>query len=288
MTTRVRKTVRTATGRTRVVTSSLGVGTASAGQRIDDLIATVGGWRGERLAELRALIHEVDPDVVEDWKWMGTPVWSHDGMYVLANAHKGKVKLQFFHGAQLPDPKQLFNAGLGGGKWRAIDLHAPRGREGVTPEYRLSRAVPCRASRVPTEQCSRSDLCRSAKDAGGQPVFAGCQRRAVGWHAPFLSARLRRGPVRYGRIGQPTMTAPTGDQRRAREDCGNRYLSSPALSHGRSSHLPPCATGDERAFLLQLCDTSQCACTARREPELPPGDQVHRRPARDVLLHAVA
>ena len=53
---------------------------------------------------------------------MGTPVWSHDGMYVLANAHKGKVKLQFFHGAQLPDPKQLFNAGLGGGKWRAIDF----------------------------------------------------------------------------------------------------------------------------------------------------------------------
>jgi len=122
VTTRVRKTVRTATGRTRAVTSSLGAGTAHARQRIDDLIATVGGWRGERLAELRALIHEVDPGVVEDWKWMGTPVWSHDGMYVLANAHKGKVKLQFFHGAQLPDLKQLFNAGLGGGTWRAIDF----------------------------------------------------------------------------------------------------------------------------------------------------------------------
>jgi hypothetical protein len=122
VTTRVRKTVRTATGRTRAVTSSLGAGTAHARQRIDDLIATVGGWRGERLAELRALIHEVDPGVVEDWKWMGTPVWSHDGMYVLANAHKGKVKLQFFHGAQLPDPKQLFNAGLEGGTWRAIDF----------------------------------------------------------------------------------------------------------------------------------------------------------------------
>lgn len=96
--------------------------TNDAGKKIDQMIAKVGDWRGERLAEIRGLIHEVDPDVVEDWKWMGTPVWSHDGMYVLANPHKGKVKLQFFHGAQLSDPKQLFNAGLDGGKWRAIDL----------------------------------------------------------------------------------------------------------------------------------------------------------------------
>ena len=63
-----------------------------------------------------------DPEVIEDWKWMGTPVWSHEGMYALANAHKDKVKLTFHHGAQLPDPKKLFNAGLGGNKWRAIDL----------------------------------------------------------------------------------------------------------------------------------------------------------------------
>ena len=94
----------------------------TAAKKIDQLIAKVGDWRGERLAEIRALIREVDPDVVEEWKWMGTPVWSHDGMYVLANPHKGKVKLQFFHGAQLADPKKLFNAGLDGGKWRAIDF----------------------------------------------------------------------------------------------------------------------------------------------------------------------
>ncbi len=95
---------------------------ASAGTRIDDLIARLGDWRGERLAEIRALIHAVDPEVIEEWKWMGTPVWSHDGMYVLANAHKAKVKLQFFHGAKLADPKSLFNAGLAGGTWRAIDF----------------------------------------------------------------------------------------------------------------------------------------------------------------------
>jgi hypothetical protein len=94
----------------------------SAGKKIDQMLAKTKDWRGERLAELRALIHQVDPKVVEEWKWMGTPVWSNNGMYVLANPHKGKVKLQFFHGAQLADPKKLFNAGLEGGKWRAIDF----------------------------------------------------------------------------------------------------------------------------------------------------------------------
>ena len=94
----------------------------SASQRIDRAIAALDDWRGDRLAEIRKLIHEVDPNVIEDWKWMGTPVWSHDGMYVLANAHKDKVKLTFFHGAKLADPKKLFNAGLTGNKWRAIDF----------------------------------------------------------------------------------------------------------------------------------------------------------------------
>jgi len=94
----------------------------SPAKRIDKMIAALGDWRGERLAEIRKLIHEVDPEVIEEWKWMGTPVWSHEGMYALANAHKKKVKLTFLHGAQLSDPKRLFNAGLDGNKWRAIDL----------------------------------------------------------------------------------------------------------------------------------------------------------------------
>ncbi len=64
-------------------------GRSSASRRIDKAIADLGDWRGERLAEIRALVHEVDPEVLEEWKWMGTPVWSHDGMYALANAHKG-------------------------------------------------------------------------------------------------------------------------------------------------------------------------------------------------------
>jgi hypothetical protein len=75
----------------------------NASKTIDKAIAALKDWRGERLAEIRKLIHEVDPEVIEDWKWMGTPVWSHDGMYALANAHKDKVKITFHHGAQLRD-----------------------------------------------------------------------------------------------------------------------------------------------------------------------------------------
>ena len=108
----------------------------SAAAKITERIRELGDWRGERLAELRALIHDVDPDVVEDWKWMGTPVWSHDGMVVLANPHKDKVKLTFFHGAKLADPDGLFNAGLGGGKWRAIDI-----REGDTIDKPALKAL---------------------------------------------------------------------------------------------------------------------------------------------------
>ena len=94
----------------------------SASRKIEEMIASLGDWRGEWLAEIRRLIHEVDPEVVEDWKWRGTPVWSNEGMYANANAFKEKVKLTFFHGAQLSDPNNLFNAGLGGNKWRAIDI----------------------------------------------------------------------------------------------------------------------------------------------------------------------
>jgi hypothetical protein len=77
-------------------------GKTSASKRIDKTIADLGDWRGERLAEIRRLIHEVDPEVVEEWKWMGSPVWWHEWMDALANAHKDKVKPTFHHGAQLP------------------------------------------------------------------------------------------------------------------------------------------------------------------------------------------
>ena len=104
-------------------TKAARVAKMGASRRIDKAIADLGDWRGERLAQIRALIHEVDPEVVEEWKWMGSPVWSNQGMYALANAHKDKVKLTFFHGAKLRDPKKILNTGRGGNTWRAIDFH---------------------------------------------------------------------------------------------------------------------------------------------------------------------
>jgi hypothetical protein len=91
-------------------------------ERIDELIAKLPDWRGKTLANIRKSILEADREIIEEWKWMGSPVWSHDGMIAVGNAHKDKVKLTFAHGASLPDPEKLFNAGLGGNAWRAIDL----------------------------------------------------------------------------------------------------------------------------------------------------------------------
>ena len=91
-------------------------------ERIDQFIENLTDWRGKTLASVRKTILEADREIIEEWKWMGSPVWSRDGMIAVGNAHKDKVKLTFSHGASLPDPDKLFNAGLEGGTWRAIDL----------------------------------------------------------------------------------------------------------------------------------------------------------------------
>jgi len=108
----------------------------NASEMIDRKIKFLGDWRGEGLARIRRLVHEVDPEVVEDWKWKGVPVWSHGGMYALANAYKDKISLVFFHGAQLGDPKKLFNNMLEGNKWRAIDIF-----EGKWPDEEALKAL---------------------------------------------------------------------------------------------------------------------------------------------------
>ncbi len=95
----------------------------SASALIDQRIADLGGWRGESLRRMRQLIHEADPAVVEEWKWMGTPVWSHDGILCTGESYKSAVKLTFAKGASLADPARLFNASLDGNTRRAIDIH---------------------------------------------------------------------------------------------------------------------------------------------------------------------
>ena len=93
-----------------------------ASELISERIAELGDWRGKTLARMRKLIHEADPDVVEEWKWMGTPVWSHDGIICTGESYKKVVKLTFAKGASLKDPARLFNSSLDGNVRRAIDI----------------------------------------------------------------------------------------------------------------------------------------------------------------------
>jgi hypothetical protein len=90
--------------------------------QIDRLIAGLDDWRGKTFASIRKCILAVDREIIEEWKWMGSPVWSRDGIIAVANPHKGKVKLTFDYGARLADPEKLFNAGLEGNQRRAIDF----------------------------------------------------------------------------------------------------------------------------------------------------------------------
>jgi hypothetical protein len=96
---------------------------ASASELISQRIADLGDWRGDALSDMRKLIHAADPGVVEEWKWMGTPIWSHDGIICTGESYQSVVKLTFAKGAALKDPKRLFNSSLDGNVRRAIDIH---------------------------------------------------------------------------------------------------------------------------------------------------------------------
>src|SRR5271167_4320191 len=95
----------------------------SASALIDAKIKELGDWRGKMLAQLRGIIHEADPEIVEEWKWMGTPVWSHGGIVSTGETYKNVVKMTFAKGATLQDPSGLFNSSLDGNVRRAIDIH---------------------------------------------------------------------------------------------------------------------------------------------------------------------
>jgi hypothetical protein len=98
----------------------------AASANITKRIQELGDWRGETLAHVRRLIHDADPDIQEEWKWMGTPIWSHDGGVCTGESYKQVVKLTFFRGASIKDPKKLFNSSLEGNTRRAIDLREGR------------------------------------------------------------------------------------------------------------------------------------------------------------------
>lgn len=113
----------------------------SASELITRRIAELRDWRGETLGKMRKLIKAADPEVVEEWKWMGTPVWSHDGIICTGESYKDKVKLTFAKGASLKDPAGLFNSSLDGNARRAIDIHEAEEVDGVAFKALVREAV---------------------------------------------------------------------------------------------------------------------------------------------------
>jgi hypothetical protein len=139
-----------------------------ASDKIDLLIAGITDWRGKTLASVRKAILDADREIIEEWKWMGSPVWSCDGIIAVGNAHKDKVKLTFDHGARLLDPEKLFNAGLEGNQRRAIDffegdkVNAPALKNLVRAAIGYNR---CRAKKKPTRKAPAP---KSAKATPGK------------------------------------------------------------------------------------------------------------------------
>ncbi|MBK9063958.1 MAG: DUF1801 domain-containing protein [Acidobacteria bacterium] len=118
----------------------------SASELISKRIAELGDWRGETLGRMRKLIREADPDVVEEWKWMGTPVWAHDGIICTGETYKSVVKLTFHKGASLKDPARLFNSSLDGNARRAIDIHEGEKVDGSAFKALFRQAVDLNSS----------------------------------------------------------------------------------------------------------------------------------------------
>jgi hypothetical protein len=119
----------------------------AASELISKRIAELGDWRGETLRRMRKLIQEADPNVLEEWKWMGTPVWSHDGIICTGESYKNVVKLTFLKGASLKDPARLFNSSLEGNARRAIDIHEGEKVNGSAFKALVREAVALNSSR---------------------------------------------------------------------------------------------------------------------------------------------
>jgi len=130
----------------------------SAASAIENIIKTLGDWRGKTLAKVRKLIHEADPEIVEEWKWMGTPVWSHDGDICTGETYKSVVKLTFARGASLKDPSRLFNSSLEGNVRRAIDI-----REGEEIDETALKALVRAALALNLERKSKPKPHRAAR-----------------------------------------------------------------------------------------------------------------------------
>lgn len=157
---------------------------------IDKEIADHSDWRGQTMAEVRRIIRETVPDVTEEWKWMGTPTWSHNGILCICNAFKDMVKVTFINGAKLGDMEGLFNAELGGNKWRAIKYFEGDKVNASGLKKALLAAVAFNAAKGKGEAKPAAGKAKSAKAAGKAPK--GARATAKPKRADARGARSKR------------------------------------------------------------------------------------------------
>jgi hypothetical protein len=143
----------------------------SASELISKRIAELGDWRGKALARMRKLIKEEDPDVVEEWKWMGTPIWSHDGIITTGESYKQVVKLTFAKGAFLKDPTHLFNSSLEGNLRRAIDIHEGEELDAAAFKALVREAIALNSSKASKAKPAQAKSAK-AKPAQAKPAKA--------------------------------------------------------------------------------------------------------------------
>jgi hypothetical protein len=144
----------------------------SASELISKRIAELGDWRGETLSRMRKLIKEADPDVVEEWKWMGTPIFSHDGIICTGESYKDKVKLTFAQGAALKDPTRLFNSSLDGNVRRAIDILEGQEVDESAFKALVREAIARNSSKPSTKAKSSASMPTKAKSSASMPTKA--------------------------------------------------------------------------------------------------------------------
>jgi len=162
----------------------------SASELISKRIAELGDWRGETLSRMRKLIKEADPDVVEEWKWMGTPIWSHDGIICTGESYKNVVKLTFAKGAHLKDPARLFNSSLDGNARRAIDIH--EGEEVDESAFKAQSPSTVLASRnLQRKRSPRGFRLCLAKTPSAFPCWPTVTSTRVRLSRPWVSGRHR-------------------------------------------------------------------------------------------------
>jgi hypothetical protein len=161
---------------------------------IDRYIARHPDWRGERLAEVRSVVRAAAPDITEEWKWMGTPTWSRNGIVCICNAFKDMVKVTFLDGAKLEDPDGVFNAELGGHRWRAIKLfeHDPVNAAGLTKLVRA--AVAWNEKKLSASATKKRTASAGAKTGSAKTGSAKTGSAKAGRSSPKAAARTARAP----------------------------------------------------------------------------------------------